>query len=110
LVSIILLNPQLLLSKKTLPQFFSERTQSKSILGYLQNNDEIKDSGDFAAERGIDHNEIVNVIKSLHGFRYVVDATVSNFFHISKIKLILYAIKCKSFVTILVCYDVDIGY
>ncbi|GAU45381.1 hypothetical protein TSUD_90010 [Trifolium subterraneum] len=43
----------------------------EAVLGYLKNNDEIKDSGDFAAERGIDHNEIVNVIKSLHGFRYV---------------------------------------
>jgi hypothetical protein len=81
----------------------------EAVLGYLQNNDEIKDSGEFAAERGIDHNEIVNVIKSLHGFRYV-DAVVSNFFHISKIKLTFYVIKCKSFVTNLVCYDVDIGY
>ncbi|MED6204113.1 hypothetical protein PIB30_006181 [Stylosanthes scabra] len=43
----------------------------EAILGYLQNNEEIKDSGEFAAERNIDHNEIVNVIKSLHGFRYV---------------------------------------
>lgn len=43
----------------------------EAVLGYLQTNEEIRDSGDFAAERGIDHNEIVNVIKSLHGFRYV---------------------------------------
>ncbi|XP_057456391.1 phenylalanine--tRNA ligase alpha subunit, cytoplasmic-like [Lotus japonicus] len=43
----------------------------EAVLGYLQNNDEIRDSGEFAAERGIDHNEIVNIIKSLHGFRYV---------------------------------------
>jgi phenylalanyl-tRNA synthetase alpha chain len=43
----------------------------EAILGYLQTNEEIRDSGDFAAERGIDHNEMVNVIKSLHGFRYV---------------------------------------
>ncbi|PNY02843.1 putative phenylalanine-tRNA ligase alpha subunit-like protein [Trifolium pratense] len=43
----------------------------EAVLGYLKNNDEIRDSGDFADERGIDHNEIVNVIKSLHGFRYV---------------------------------------
>jgi len=60
----------------------------EAVLDYLQNNDEIKDSGEFAAERGIDHNEIVNVVKSLHGFRYV-DAVVSNFFHISKTKSIL---------------------
>ncbi|KAL5129978.1 Phenylalanine--tRNA ligase alpha subunit, cytoplasmic [Glycine soja] len=43
----------------------------EAILGYLEKNDEIRDSGEFAAECGIDHNEIVNVIKSLHGFRYV---------------------------------------
>ncbi|KAG4979528.1 hypothetical protein JHK85_033486 [Glycine max] len=43
----------------------------EAILGYLEKNDEIKDSGEFAAECGIDHNEIVNVVKSLHGFRYV---------------------------------------
>ncbi|MCI64422.1 phenylalanyl-tRNA synthetase beta subunit, partial [Trifolium medium] len=43
----------------------------EAVLGYLETNDEIIDSGDFAAQRGIDHNEIVNVIKSLHGFRYV---------------------------------------
>lgn len=47
----------------------------EAVLGYLQNNDEIRDSGEFAAERNIDHNEIVNIIKSLHGFRYV-DAEV----------------------------------
>ncbi|KAM1151841.1 hypothetical protein EV1_034179 [Malus domestica] len=44
----------------------------EAILGYLESKDEISDSGQFAAERGLDHNEVVNVIKSLHGFRYVV--------------------------------------
>jgi len=43
----------------------------EAILGYLEKNEEITDSGEFAAERGIDHNDVVNVIKSLHGFRYV---------------------------------------
>ncbi|KAF2305920.1 hypothetical protein GH714_008872 [Hevea brasiliensis] len=43
----------------------------EAILGYLENHEEISDSGEFAAERGIDHAEIVNVIKSLHGFRFV---------------------------------------
>ncbi|PNY11964.1 putative phenylalanine-tRNA ligase alpha subunit-like protein [Trifolium pratense] len=43
----------------------------EAVLGYLETNEEIIDSGEFAAQRGIDHNEIVNVIKSLHGFRYV---------------------------------------
>lgn len=47
----------------------------EAILGYLEKGHEIPDSGQFASERGIDHNEIVNVIKSLHGFRYV-DAQV----------------------------------
>lgn len=47
----------------------------EAILGYLEHNDEISDSGQFAAKHGIDHDEIVNVIKSLHGFRYV-DAQV----------------------------------
>ncbi|KAM1006262.1 hypothetical protein ACFX14_003115 [Malus domestica] len=44
----------------------------EAILGYLESKDEISDSGQFASERGLDHNEVVNVIKSLHGFRYVV--------------------------------------
>ncbi|KAK7341483.1 hypothetical protein VNO80_24413 [Phaseolus coccineus] len=43
----------------------------EAVLGYLEKNEEITDSGEFAAERGIDHNDVVNVIKSLHGFRYV---------------------------------------
>ncbi|KAI4295525.1 hypothetical protein L6164_035565 [Bauhinia variegata] len=43
----------------------------EAVLSYLEQNQQISDSGQFAAERGIDHNEIVNVIKSLHGFRYV---------------------------------------
>ncbi|KAI4298342.1 hypothetical protein L6164_031915 [Bauhinia variegata] len=43
----------------------------EAVLSYLEKNQEISDSGQFAAQRGIDHNEIVNVIKSLHGFRYV---------------------------------------
>ena len=48
----------------------------EAILGYLETNHEISDSGDFAAERGLDHSDVVNVIKSLHGFRYV-DAEVN---------------------------------
>lgn len=43
----------------------------EAILGHLEKNVEISDSGDFASQSGIDHNEIVNVIKSLHGFRLV---------------------------------------
>ncbi|XP_028105274.1 phenylalanine--tRNA ligase alpha subunit, cytoplasmic-like, partial [Camellia sinensis] len=40
------------------------------VLGFLE-NDEISDSGEFASERGIDHQELTNIIKSLHGFRFV---------------------------------------
>ncbi|KAG7015676.1 Phenylalanine--tRNA ligase alpha subunit, cytoplasmic [Cucurbita argyrosperma subsp. argyrosperma] len=43
----------------------------EAILGYLEKNVEISDSGRFADEFGLDHNEVVNVIKSLNGFRYV---------------------------------------
>ncbi|CAL5329090.1 unnamed protein product [Camellia sinensis] len=41
------------------------------VLGFLKKNDEISDSGEFASERGIDHQELTNIIKSLHGFRFV---------------------------------------
>ncbi|KAK9286433.1 hypothetical protein L1049_014830 [Liquidambar formosana] len=42
-----------------------------AVLGFLEKNEEISDSGEFAAEHGIDHNDIVNIVKSLHGFRLV---------------------------------------
>ncbi|KAI3798557.1 hypothetical protein L1987_33834 [Smallanthus sonchifolius] len=48
-----------------------KRMAEEAVLGFLEKNDEIKDSGDFAAEKGISHEEIVNVIKSLNGFRFV---------------------------------------
>ncbi|CAL5377176.1 unnamed protein product [Camellia sinensis] len=41
------------------------------VLGFLEKNDEISDSSEFASERGIDHQELTNIIKSLHGFRFV---------------------------------------
>lgn len=43
----------------------------EAILGFLQNNEQITDSGQFSTEFNLDHNEVVNVIKSLHGFRYI---------------------------------------
>ncbi|KAA8536104.1 hypothetical protein F0562_028582 [Nyssa sinensis] len=43
----------------------------KAVLGFLEKNEGIPDSGQFAAERGINHDELVNVIKSLHGFGFV---------------------------------------
>ena len=47
----------------------------EAVLGFLEKNDEITDSGQFAAECGIDHQEITNIIKSLYGFK-LVDAQV----------------------------------
>ncbi|XP_059647677.1 phenylalanine--tRNA ligase alpha subunit, cytoplasmic-like [Cornus florida] len=43
----------------------------KAVLGFLEKEEEIPDSGQFATERGIDHDDIVNVIKSLRGFGFV---------------------------------------
>ncbi|XAR63393.1 Phenylalanine--tRNA ligase [Bertholletia excelsa] len=43
----------------------------EAVLGFLEKNEEIADSGQFATRRGIDHQELTNVIKSLHGFRLV---------------------------------------
>lgn len=48
----------------------------EAVLGFLEKNEEISDSGQFAADRGIDHQELTNIIKSLYGFR-LVDAQVS---------------------------------
>ncbi|KAL3621241.1 hypothetical protein CASFOL_036153 [Castilleja foliolosa] len=42
----------------------------EAILGHLEKND-IPDSGKFAEEKGISHDEIVNIVKSLNGFRLV---------------------------------------
>ncbi|CAK9149612.1 unnamed protein product [Ilex paraguariensis] len=42
-----------------------------AVLGFLEKNEEISDSGQFAAEQGLSHDDIVNVIKSLNGFRLV---------------------------------------
>ncbi|KAI3446111.1 hypothetical protein Pfo_002776 [Paulownia fortunei] len=43
----------------------------EAVLGYLEKNEVISDSGKFAEEKGISHDEIVNIIKSLNGFRLV---------------------------------------
>ncbi|GAB4837910.1 hypothetical protein Ancab_027436 [Ancistrocladus abbreviatus] len=43
----------------------------EAVLGYLEKNEEISDSGEFAAQHCLDHNELVNMIKSLHGFRLI---------------------------------------
>ncbi|GMI74514.1 hypothetical protein like AT4G39280 [Hibiscus trionum] len=42
-----------------------------AILGYLATHAEIPDSEQFATQHSLHHNEVVNVIKSLHGFRYI---------------------------------------
>ncbi|KAF8118396.1 hypothetical protein N665_0005s0159 [Sinapis alba] len=43
----------------------------EAILGFLQNNEEISDSGEFAVEQNLNHDEVKNVIKSLQGFLYI---------------------------------------
>ncbi|CAA0807617.1 Probable phenylalanine--tRNA ligase alpha subunit [Striga hermonthica] len=43
----------------------------EAVLGFLENNEEISDSGKFAEQKGISHDEIVNIVKSLNGFRLV---------------------------------------
>ncbi|CAI9103397.1 OLC1v1001866C1 [Oldenlandia corymbosa var. corymbosa] len=39
----------------------------EAVLSFLQKNDEIPDTEKFAEERGLNHDDIVNVLKSLHG-------------------------------------------
>lgn len=46
-----------------------------AILTYLKDNDEISNSAKFAEDFKFSHEEIVNVIRRLHGFR-LVDAQV----------------------------------
>ncbi|KAI3743487.1 hypothetical protein L1987_61197 [Smallanthus sonchifolius] len=43
----------------------------EAILGFVDKNVEIKDYGEFALEKGISQEGIVNVIKSLDGLRFV---------------------------------------
>ncbi|OVA05502.1 Phenylalanyl-tRNA synthetase [Macleaya cordata] len=43
----------------------------RAILEHLDLKGDIPDSSEFASTLGFDHNEIVNIIKSLHGFRLV---------------------------------------
>ena len=53
-----------------------------AILGFLQSKEEISNSGDFASSLGIDHDVIVNAIKSLHGFEFVVaQVSLHLYFH-----------------------------
>lgn len=49
----------------------SPDSAENSVLRYLQTHEEISNSEDFALSHGIDHGELLNVIKSLHGFSLV---------------------------------------
>ncbi|RWW88999.1 hypothetical protein BHE74_00002102 [Ensete ventricosum] len=49
-----------------------------AILGFLQTNDEITDSHEFAAGIEVDHTYLVNVIKRLNGFE-ILEAKVLPF-------------------------------
>ncbi|KAL1554268.1 phenylalanine--tRNA ligase [Salvia divinorum] len=48
----------------------------ETVLGHLEHNQEIPDSGVFSQEKGINHDELVNVIKSLNGFGLVIAADI----------------------------------
>uniref|UniRef100_A0A7N0ZTY6 phenylalanine--tRNA ligase n=1 Tax=Kalanchoe fedtschenkoi TaxID=63787 RepID=A0A7N0ZTY6_KALFE len=43
-----------------------------AVLGYLAQNSDLSDSRNFARDSGFDYDEVINVIKSLNGFQYVV--------------------------------------
>nr|GMD95510.1 phenylalanine--tRNA ligase alpha subunit, cytoplasmic [Ipomoea batatas] len=43
-----------------------------AVLGFLEKNEEILDSGKFSEEKGISHDEMVNAINSLNGFGFVI--------------------------------------
>ncbi|KAL0801242.1 hypothetical protein Bca101_056418 [Brassica carinata] len=45
--------------------------EEEAILGFLKNNDEISNSGDFPLEHDLDHEEVKNFIKSLQDFGYI---------------------------------------
>lgn len=51
----------------------------EAILGFLHENHEIADSGKFATQSGLSHDDIVNVVKSLSAFHFV-EAQVSIFY------------------------------
>ncbi|XP_047942327.1 phenylalanine--tRNA ligase alpha subunit, cytoplasmic-like [Salvia hispanica] len=48
----------------------------EAVLGHLEHNQEIADSGVFSQEKGISHDEIVNAIKSLNGFGLVIASDI----------------------------------
>jgi phenylalanyl-tRNA synthetase alpha chain len=48
----------------------------EAVLGFLQTEEQISDSQEFAASIGVGHTELENVIKSLKGFE-IVDAKVN---------------------------------
>lgn len=43
----------------------------EAVLEYLQTHEEIGDSGEFADSKGLEHSDLLSVIKSLNGFRLV---------------------------------------
>lgn len=49
----------------------------EAVLGFLQTNEQISDSHEFATSIGVGHTELENVIKSLKGFE-IVDAQVKS--------------------------------
>ncbi|KAI3683434.1 hypothetical protein L1987_83937 [Smallanthus sonchifolius] len=52
-------------------ELFPTTSCTEAILGFVEKNFEIKDYGEFALEKGISQEGIVNVIKSFNGLRFV---------------------------------------
>ncbi|XP_071734535.1 phenylalanine--tRNA ligase alpha subunit, cytoplasmic-like [Rutidosis leptorrhynchoides] len=53
------------------------QTLEDAILGFLENYEQIVDSGEFAAQHGFSHDEIMSVIQSLIGSEFVVAQPIS---------------------------------
>nr|GMD95424.1 phenylalanine--tRNA ligase alpha subunit, cytoplasmic-like [Ipomoea batatas] len=51
---------------------YSKEMAEDAVLGFLEKNEEILDSGKFSEEKGISHDEMVNAINSLNGFGFVI--------------------------------------
>ncbi|KAH7282163.1 hypothetical protein KP509_35G015800 [Ceratopteris richardii] len=49
----------------------AESPAEDAVLKYLLNHEEIPNSEEFAISQNIDHNELLNVIKSLNGFGFI---------------------------------------
>lgn len=71
-----------------------------AVLEFLQSNEEIPDSHQFATSLGLLHGELENVIKSLHGFQLVVAQVFQSIsVYVSALSLVWYVL-CGCLVTV----------